>query len=96
MAATRTHAPQDIVVLPELIEAYRRRAARTGTACETVDEIRIALAGRRAVRASAGEPRRRVADDPLGQRALARLIDSGADSWIDHIDVERATRDELP
>jgi hypothetical protein len=96
MAAIRTDDTADVVVLPELIAAYRRRAERTGVACESVEQIEMALAARRAVRASAGELRCHAPDDPLGQRGLARLIDQGAGSWLDHIDVERATRDELP
>lgn len=91
-----------IDVLPELMAAYRRRALRLGVAAETESQVREALRRRRCVQAemrAGGEAKaasRAPVEDPLNQRGLARLIEESAGTWIDHVDVELATRDELP
>ncbi|ADB52178.1 hypothetical protein [Conexibacter woesei] len=102
MAISHSAYEHEIELLPELAAAYARRAQRLGVDPESEGEIREALRRRRDVQAelraeSIDEPLfLRDADDPLNQRGLARLIDDGAGSWVDHVDVELATRDEMP
>lgn len=91
----------EIVILPELLAAYRRRSLRRGVPTESEQEIRAALRCRRCVqtevreRSDEGLAPPLPADDPLNQRGLASLIDSAAGSWIDNLDVELATRGEM-
>ncbi|MDW5598215.1 hypothetical protein VSS74_27910 [Conexibacter stalactiti] len=99
MTIQTTHPNPEIVLLPELLEAYRHRAERCGDVCETEQEILAALHCRYHVKAEmvrwAGGPPR-SAEDLIDQRGLARMIDTGAGTWLDGLDLELGTRDEMP
>lgn len=99
MTIQTTNLNPQIVLLPELLDAYRRRAERRGDVCETEEEILGALYCRYYAKAEmlrwAKQPPR-TADELVNQRGIAYLINSGAGSWLDGQDLELATRDEFP